>query len=92
MTRVFLALAFAFTAILFALFLLQKQVKSYNFSFGKEKQVFRGFSDAVKDFKESLPSKDRITEDLKSFEQQPSATNTAEFATSTMYSATSTEH
>lgn len=79
MTRVFLGVIFASTTIVFALFLWQKQLKSYNFSFGKEKQSFQGFGDVIKELKESLPSKDRMTEDLKAFE----ATTTLESATST---------
>lgn len=91
MIRVFLGVIFAFTAIVFVLFLWQKQIKGYHFSLEKEKQVFEGFGEEVNDLKKNVPSKDRVTNDLKAFERQFLATNTLEFATSSEDSASTVQ-
>jgi hypothetical protein len=55
MRRIFISAVFAVFLFAVALFLWQKQVENYNFSFEKEKEAFKGFGDTVKEFQENLP-------------------------------------
>jgi hypothetical protein len=86
MIRGLVAISFAFLVFGFALFLWQKQVARYQFSLEKEKALFSGVGDVVKDFEAALEPLDEFMRNLEAL--QRFATTTATTATTT--SATTT--
>ena len=87
MRRIFISAVFAVFLFAVALFLWQKQVENYNFSFEKEKGVFEGFGDTIKEFEENLPF-----DEFEKIELSTTTVEMTEGATSTEFEiATSTE-
>jgi len=54
MRRVFLSAVFGIFLFSAAIFLWQKQMENYNFSFEKEKEAFGGLGDTIKEFEENF--------------------------------------
>ena len=89
MMRVILAASFAFLVFGFALFLWQKQVARYQFSLEKEKALFSGVGDVVKDFESTLEPLNDFMRNLEALQKFATSTlpstntSTAEVATTT---------
>lgn len=64
MRRVFISAVFGVFLFAVAIFLWQKQIENYNFSFEKEKEAFKGFGDIAKEFEENLPFDEFETTEL----------------------------
>lgn len=69
MMRFFLAASFAVLVFGFALFLWQKQVARYQFSYENEKALFSGVSDVVKDFESTLEPLDEFMRNLEALQR-----------------------
>lgn len=81
MMRFLIVISFAVLVFGFALFLWQKQVARYQFSYEKEKALFSGVGDVVKDFEKTLEPLDEFMRNLEALQR---------FATTTPITATST--
>lgn len=88
MMRFFIVVSSALLVFGFALFLWQKQVARYEFSYEKEKALFSGVGDVVKDFESTLEPLEEFMKNLEAL--QKFATTTPQTTTSTIDFATST--
>lgn len=77
MTRFFIVVSFAVLVFGFALFLWQKQVARYDFSYEKEKALFSGVGDVVKDFNTTLEPLDEFMRNLETLQRFATTTPTS---------------
>lgn len=75
MMRFLIIGSFAVLVFGFALFLWQKQVARYQFSYEKEKALFSGASDVVKDFEKTLEPLDEFMKNLEALQRFATTTN-----------------